>query len=179
MGISGHTVVGDGRWGWGRRRSRRAAKPLQRRWWGTMLWVLTSLRVFAEAAGEAAELGEAGPEHGLEHQVGGGAGPPGPLLGAVSAFGRWAQLPPSPQRPRSGCWSFFPGSSRSRWGPPSTPPAPRPVFIAPSRGNEAAGWTRGAGGLAQLFLPRWLHRPGCSLGHGVTSALGTCPHAAL
>lgn len=28
--------------------------------------------VFSEAAREAAELGETGPEHGLEHQVGGG-----------------------------------------------------------------------------------------------------------
>lgn len=52
------------------------------------------LRVFSEAAGEAAELGETGPDHGPEHQVGGGAG-----ASRVLAFpcAGWAcpQFPPA------------------------------------------------------------------------------------
>lgn len=108
----------------------------------------STLRVFSEAAGEAAELGETGPEHGLEHQVGGGGWRRCPLLGAVSAFGRWAQ-PPTPlqQRPLQRCWELLPRAAQEVGAPPC------PIFIVPSRGNEA-GRAGHRGGLAQLFLPK-------------------------
>lgn len=68
----------------------------------------SALCVFSEAAGEAAKLGETGPDHGLEHQVGGGRG----RLGILTS-GRLGPASPAPSGRGPGCGCL--GSRSCRW----------------------------------------------------------------
>lgn len=117
--------VGGSRWGVGVQESSRAVKPLHRRWWGHGA-LGSTLLVFSDAAGEAAELGEAGPDHGLEHQVGRGAG--ASMSPSRCSWRLWQMGPashPSPEALAAAAGSFLLGRlrksvplpARSSWHP--------------------------------------------------------------
>lgn len=124
-------------------------KPLHRGWWGHSA-LGSTLRVFSEAAGEAAELGETGPDHGLEHQVGGGGWRLGvPFSVQLAPLADGPCLPPSPEALAAAAGSFFLGPLRK------SAPLPARSSQHPHVETRRVGpdtW----GGLAQLLLPRWL-----------------------
>lgn len=121
-------------------------KPLHRGWWGHGA-LGSTLRVFSEAAGEAAELGETGPDHGLEHQVGGG----GWHLGVPFSVQLGPASHPSPEALAAAAGQLLGASSSGCSGSwrPSLPGL-----------HSIRTWKRGGagpdtwGGLAQLFLPQ-------------------------
>lgn len=125
MEIDGRAVGGRQQVGVGVQESSRAMKPLHRRWWGHGA-LGSTLLVFSDAAGEAAELGEAGPDHGLEHQVGRGAG--ASMSPSRCSWRLWQMGPashPSPEALAAAAGSFLLGllrksvplPDRSSWHP--------------------------------------------------------------